>query len=327
VTATEHSATGAEAPPRRTVSVVVVSYNVADWIVECLASLPAAATAHDLDVVVVDNASSDGSVDAVTAAFPAARLLRNDVNVGFGRAVNQGAAVARGDYVLLANPDGRLLPGAIDALVAFAEANPGYVITGGRTVTPDGDLDPRSCWAAPSLWSLASSALMLSALRPRSRWDPESMGSFARDHARPVDIVSGCLMLVRLDDWRRLGGFDERFFVYGEDAELCLRAAAVTGRRCAITPDAVMVHAVSASSSTKPDKYDLLLAGRITLLHTRWPARRAALGARLIAGGVALRAVLERLGVTAGRDTQWREVWRRRARWRHGFPSVAEQRG
>ncbi len=82
--------------------------------------------------------------------------------------------------------------------------------------------------------------------------------------------MTGCLLLVRLADWRALGGFDERFFMYGEDAELCLRAAAETGRGCAVTPDATMIHAVGASSATRPDKHEMLLAGRITLVRTHW---------------------------------------------------------
>ncbi len=306
-----------------TVSVVVVSYNVKDWIVRCLGSL-AASTSHDLDLIVVDNASHDGSADAVEAAFPEATVVRNDHNLGFGRAVNQCAELAKGDYLLLLNPDGYVEPGSLDALVDFAQRNPRYVIVGGRTISPEGDLDPRSCWAAPTLWSLASSALMLSTLRPRSTlFDPEAMGDFGRDHPRPVDIVTGCLLLVRLADWRALGGFDERFFMYGEDAELCLRAAAETGRQCAVTPDATMVHAVGASSATRPDKHELLLAGRITLVRTHWGPVRGRAGAALLVGGVGVRAALERTGLggrIGGRDTDWAEVWRRRGRWSRGFP-------
>lgn len=303
------------------VSVVIVSYNTREWLATCLGSLPGACEETTYEVIVVDNASRDGSADAVAEEFPEARLVRNEENVGFGRAVNQGAALARGAYVLLLNPDGYLAPRAVDALVRFARENPRYIIVGGRTVTPSGELDPRSCWAAPSLWSLLCSATLLSTLRPGSRWfDPESMGYFRRDHARPVDIVTGCLLLVSVADWRALGGFDERYFVYGEDADLCLRATARTGRQCAITPDAVMVHAVGASSATRPDKLELLLRGRVTLARTHLRGWRGRLGAALIVAGVWVRSALERLGV--GKETNWREVWRRRQRWRAGYPPV-----
>jgi GT2 family glycosyltransferase/acetyltransferase-like isoleucine patch superfamily enzyme len=303
------------------VSVVVVSYNTRDWLLRCLGSLPEASS-HELDVVVVDNASADGSADAVAETFPTVRLVRNADNAGFARAVNQGAALARGDRLLLLNPDGYLEPGAVDALVAFADAHPEYVICGGRTVTPAGELDPRSCWGAPTLWSLLCSALMLSTLRPGSRvFDPEALGGFRRDRPRPVDIVTGCLLLVSTADWTDLGGFDERYFVYGEDADLCLRAAATTGRRCAITPDAVMVHAVGASSATPPDKRELLLRGRITVVRTHLGRGRGRLGGALIVAGVLARATLERAG--AGRDAGWGEVWRRRRRWWRGYPPAA----
>lgn len=311
---------GSHRDGRLVISVVVISYNTRTWLLRCLEALPAA-TRHDLDVIVVDNGSSDGSADAVAATFPDVQLIRNHENAGFARAVNAGAARARGDYLLLLNPDGYLVPGSIDALVGFARANPQYVICGGLTLTPDGDLDPRSCWAAPTLWSLASSALLLSALWPRSRWfDPEAMGGYGRDEPRAVDIVAGCLMVLALDDWQRLGGFDERYFVYGEDADLCLRASAATGRACAITPDAAMVHAGAESSATRPDKCELLLRGRVTLVRTHLPGWRARVGAALIVAGVAVRAAVERSRLASG--AQWSEVWARRRRWWRGYPGA-----
>jgi hypothetical protein len=314
---------GAETTTNEGISVVVVSYNTRDWILRCLGSM-AAATTRPLQVIVVDNASHDGSADAVAEAFPQVDLVRNAANEGFARAVNRGAARATGRWLALVNPDGYLEPGALDALVDFAVAHPEHVIVGGRTITPDGDLDPRSCWAAPSLWSLFCSTAMLSTARPGStRFDPEAMGDYGRDEVRPVDIVTGCLLLIDRSDWDELGGFDERYFVYGEDADLCLRAVETTGRGCAVTPDAVMVHAVGESSSSGPAKKQLVLAGRITLLRTHWSRPRALLGTALIVGGVGLRATAERSGRTGGRDAGWAEVWERRAQWRRGFPAAA----
>ena len=307
------------------VSVVIISYNTRDWMDKCLSSIAAAATGNRVEVIVVDNASKDGSADHVAARHPEVQLIRNTVNVGFGRAVNQGAKYARGEFVMLLNPDGLLHAGAIDKLVAFSRANPQYIIVGGRTVDEHGHMDPRSCWVAPSLWSLLCSATLLSTLRPGSAlFDPESMGEFQRDRARPVDIVTGCLLMASLADWRKLGGFDERYFVYGEDADLCLRATAQTGRACAITPDAVMVHAVGASSASRPDKLELLLKGRVALARGHLRGWKGPVGAGLIVWGVWLRALLERLGLS--KQTNWREVWRRRERWREGYqPIAAEQ--
>lgn len=303
------------------VSVVIISYNTRDWLGTCLSSIPQASTSRNVEVIVVDNASKDGSADEVAKSFPSVRLERNSANAGFARAVNQGAALAKGRYVLLLNPDGYLQPGAIDRLVEFAESNPRYIIVGGRTLTPAGEVDPRSCWAAPSLWSLACSTLLLSAALPRSRlFDPEAMGGYKRDHAREVDVVTGCLFLMSRDDWRSLGGLDEKYFVYGEDADLCLRAKRATGRVCAITPDAVMIHAVGASSATRAAKLELLLKGRIALVQTHFPGWKNPVGRGLIVAGVRVRALLETLGVN--RQTSWREVWQRRAHWQDGYPPV-----
>jgi GT2 family glycosyltransferase len=305
----------------RSVGVVIVSYNTREWLAQCLGALPHAARRHDIDVVVVDNASADGSADMVAREFPSVRLIRNEANVGFARAVNRGAAVANGEYLLLLNPDGYLEPGAIDNLVTFAEANPDYIVCGGRTVSPAGDLDPGSCWAAPTLWSLLCQALMLSTLRPGSTlFNPELMGNFARDEARPVDIVTGCLLLIARADWQALGGLDERYFVYGEDADLCFRAAA-RGRRCAITPDAVMVHVGGASSGTTPAKQELLLAATITLVRSHWPGLRGRVGQMLVVGGVLVRAIVARIG--AHRGAHWREIWRRRRNWWQGYPTMS----
>lgn len=299
------------------VTVVIVSYNTEDWLATCLRSLEDACSRHTIEVIVVDNASHDGSANVAATTYPSVRLLQNATNVGFGRAVNLGATSARGRYLVLLNPDGRLAPGAIDALVDFAEANPDHVIVGGTTITPEGQPDPRSCWGAPTLWSLFCSATLLSTLRPRSRFDPESLGWYKRDRPQVVDIVSGCLMLVRIEDWRYLDGFDERYFLYGEDADLCLRASEATGRTCAVTPDAVMVHAVSASSASAIHKKVFLLRGRITVARTHLDGWRGRVGPMLIVMGVAIRAMLEGLGVK--RRAGWREAWARRADWRHGY--------
>lgn len=300
---------------RASVSVVIVSYNSGRWLPGCLESL---IDGSILEVIVVDNGSTDGSADIVADSWPDVRLVRNTANVGFAAAVNQGSVLAAGRYLLMVNPDGYVQPGAVDELMRFIESDGNHVIVGGRTITTTGDLDPRSCWAAPTLWGLFCSAIVLStATRGHWLFDPEAMGRYGRDEPRTVDIVSGCLLMIAIADWRRLGGFDERYFVYGEDADLCLRATALTGRRCAITPDAVMTHVGGASSATTADKHELVLRGRITVVRRHIRGRRGAVGARLIVIGVGVRAVLEGAGL--GRDTNWSQVWRRRRRWRDGY--------
>jgi GT2 family glycosyltransferase len=162
---------------------------------------------------------------------------------------------------------------------------------------------------------------MLSSAFKRSRlFDPESLGSWQRDSVREVDIVTGCLLLARRSLWDRLRGFDERFFMYGEDADLALRVADL-GLRNVITPDAVVTHEIGVSSKSRPDKLVLLLAGKTTLLRKHWRGLRRTIGIRLLWAGVAVRAAAGAVaGTGPGREASaWREVWRERTTWLRGY--------
>jgi GT2 family glycosyltransferase len=298
------------------VAVLIVSYNTERELVRCLESLRAQRRSVTQQVVVVDNASSDGSVAAVRERFGEVELVASPENLGFARGVNLAATRADADFLLLLNPDTVVLDHAVDELVAFARAHPGHGLYGGRTVRPDGALEPSSCWALPTLWSTLMFVTGLSSLARGSRWlDPESMGGWARDTVREVDVVTGCLMLVPRAAWDQLGGFDERYFMYGEDADLALRARAA-GLRPIVCPDAVVVHEVGRASAHRADKLLLLFRGKATLMRCHWRGPRRALGLALLAGGVAARALL-------ARDAAWATLWRQRRTWLRGFPAPA----
>jgi GT2 family glycosyltransferase len=303
-------------------SVLVVTYRCRDAARDCLASLAAQETPLDVEVVVVDNDSRDGTVELIRDEFPHVRLLALDENVGFAAGVNLAAEEAVGEFLLLLNPDTVVHDGALDALVGFARAHPEHGLYGGRTLDPDGTVNPGSCWGPPSLWSLACFAGMLNvAFRGSRVFDPESLGGWQRDSVREVGVVTGCLLLARRDVWRDLGGFDTRFFMYGEDADLSLRARA-RGFRPAITPDAVVTHEIGVSSASRPDKISLLLRGKVTLLRKHWSPARARIGVGLITAGVGLRALLARL--RGGRHASaWRDVWADRGGWLEGYGEAA----
>jgi N-acetylglucosaminyl-diphospho-decaprenol L-rhamnosyltransferase len=275
-------------------------------------------------VVVVDNASSDGTAEMIREEFPAVRLIALDRNLGFAGGVNVAADSADGEHVLLLNPDTIVHEGAVASLVAFARANPKHGLYGGRTLWPDGRVCEGSCWGQPSLWSLFCFATMLNSAFKRSRlFDPESLGGWERDTVREVGIVTGCLLLAPREVWRRLNGFDERFFMYGEDADLSTRAWAA-GYRPAITPDSVITHEVGVSSESRPDKLILLMRGKATLLRKHWRPLRRELGIRLLLAGVGVRALAPTAlrGRNGGQPSAWREVWRRRRDWVDGYPAA-----
>ena len=206
------------------------------------------------EVVVVDNASDAPTREVLARWSDRALVHLSEENLGFGRACNLSVTMTDADRIVLLNPDAVVLPGAIDALMGALDEYPGAGIVGGRTLRPDGSVDPSSCWGGPTLWSWFCFAVGLSTAFPRSRLlDPESLGAWQRDSASEVEIVTGCLLAAERTTWEKLDGFDERFFMYGEDADLSMRARSL-GWRPRITPDAVVIHAVGASSRNKAHK-------------------------------------------------------------------------
>ena len=302
-------------------SILIVSYRNPELTRACLESVYAQVRDCSFEVVVVDNASPDGTPDMIAAAFPDVRLIRSERNLGFARANNVAAEAARGEYLLLLNPDTIVLEGAVDGLFRFAREQPPGLY-GGRTLRPDGELDPSSCWGAQTLWSTICFATGLStAFRRNPILDPESMGRWDRDSVRDVGTVTGCLLMVPRPAWQRLGGFDERFFMYGEDADLAVRARAA-GLPVRITPDATIIHVVGASSPTSGGKAGMVLKSRATMMHQHWSAPARAAGLACLLAGVALRAAGGRL-LGRGRDDGWRAAWVNRKDWARGYPAAA----
>lgn len=304
------------------VDVVIVSYNGAAWLERCLrALLDEAPAAVATRVVVVDNGSQDETQQVLDAWSSRVSVDRAGTNLGFGRAVNRGAAQGSAPVVVLLNPDAVVQPGCVDALLRALQEHPRAGLVGGRTLRPDGSLDPSSCWGRPTLWSWFCAATGLTALFRRTRiFDPESLGDWQRDTPREVDIVTGCLLAVPRPVWEELGGFDERYFMYGEDADLSLRARR-RGYAPRITPDAVAVHANGASSPRRAHKLRLLMTGKASLARLTWGPVRARAGLLLLAAGVAVRAGAERL---RGRSEPWGPLaadWT----WLRGWPTEEDR--
>lgn len=304
-----------------TLSIVLVSYNAVDELARTLAAVTGpAAPSVPHEILLTDNGSADGAADVAEAVLGPAAVRRLGRNTGFGFAVNRTVERARGDYVLLLNSDARPKPGALDALLDHLRVRPGDGIVGGRSVNPKGGLEPRSCFGRITAWSLTCSALGLSSIARHNRWlAPESLGDWQRDDVRHVDVISGGFLLTTRKLWDRLHGFDETYVIYGEDQDLCLRAAKL-GFRPSITPDAEVVHAVGASSSNKVDRDVLVLTGRATIVRQHLGASRG-YGLFALRFGIALRSVAERVLRRPGR---WSEVWRRRAEWADGWQPGAE---
>jgi GT2 family glycosyltransferase len=232
-----------EVAARAAVSIVIVSWNTRDLLAKCLATLravPGSPTLVDglpADVVVVDNASRDGSPEMVRERFPWVRLIANRDNLGFARANNQVLPGCRKPYVLLLNPDTEVAPGAIRTLVEFLESQPDAGAAGARLLDPDGRLQ-ESCHPEPTLGRELWSLLHLDGLVPWARY---CMSEWSPNVPRQVEVVQGACLLLRraaLDD---VGPLDEQYFMYSEEVDLCRRLR-LNGWRIFWVPRAAVVH-------------------------------------------------------------------------------------
>jgi N-acetylglucosaminyl-diphospho-decaprenol L-rhamnosyltransferase len=309
-------------PSNSLVSVLIVSFNTKALTLACLHSV-LHETKVNTEVIVVDNASHDGSADAIEEQYPEIKLIRSSTNTGFGPANNVAAKHSKSDYVLLLNSDTVVLDAAIDRLVAFAKVHPEAMIWGGRTLFEDRSLNPSSCWRHMSLWSLFCHATGLTSIFKKSDiFNPEAYGSWPRDSQREVDFVSGCFLLTTRAMWERLEGFDERFFMYAEEADLCKRATYL-GARPMVTPEATIIHYGGKSEKAREDKLIKLFAGRMTFALKHWSPLRVKCAQWLMVLHCGLRSFAELAGYrvkSAGSSSMpWFGVMRQRARWMNGY--------
>jgi len=296
-----------------TVSIIIVNYYTSDFVRTCVRSIGDTIGTVDHEILVVDNSGTDGVTEAVGSA---ATVIGPGRNLGFGAACNLAAEQATGAFILLINPDVVVLPGAIQGALACAADHPDAGIVGARTVQPDGSLNPGSCWRMMSSWSLVCRVAALDRLFPHNPWlNREGYGGWRRGDERPVEVVTGCFMLIERTLWRRLGGFDTRFFVYGEDADLCLRAAQF-GYRPRLTPEATVIHTGGSSEPVKAGKMTRLLTAKLQLVDKHVAPPTASLQRLLLLAWPYSRYLACRGGRALGLRRLdpavacWRSVWR-----------------
>jgi GT2 family glycosyltransferase len=270
--------------PAPRVAAVVVSFEAKETLLASLRSLRAHVSLP-LEIVVVDNASADGSADAVRAAHPEALVLANADNLGFARACNQGWRACRAPLVLFLNPDAEVTPAAVETLVGLLESRAEVGAAGPRTRGPDGTIQVST---GPDLTLLAERRqrrLVLGAARRDARALAEAEALHSREHE--AAWVSGSCLLARRTALEAVGGFDERFFLYEEDADLCRRLRGA-GWRVVFTPAAEVRHHLGRSMAKSPRRARLEYH-RSHLLYYRThngPASQAVLRLLLLARGL-----------------------------------------
>ncbi|MCB9008863.1 MAG: glycosyltransferase family 2 protein [Ardenticatenaceae bacterium] len=241
-----------------TLSIVIVNYNTRQLLDDCLASIFAAEEpTGGLEIIVVDNASSDGSQAMVREKYPLVQLIASEVNRGFSAANNLGVAVANGRTILFLNSDTRVAPNALAEPAAYLLANPGVGALTVRLVYPSGERDPDNHRGFPTPWNAICHFSGLSKIfpaNPRFNGYFQSYADMSQTH--PVDVIAGSYMLMPMALCRELGGWDETYFFYGEDIDFCYRIRQA-GYQIIYYPHVEVLHYKGASSGLRKESAEI----------------------------------------------------------------------
>lgn len=266
-------------------SVIIVSYNAKDYLLNCLKSidLNLPAGRQDCEIIVVDNASSDKSVDEIKKNFPHVKIIENKENLGFAKANNQGIRQAQGRYVLLLNPDTKILDNALLKMISWMDKNPKVSVSTCRLLNEDGSIQPTGGFF-PTLPKLFAWQLFLDDILPLKSYHPKKQ---FYDKEKELDWVTGAFFLFRKEIIDKVGLFDEKFFMYAEELEYCYRIKKA-GFKVFFTPRASIIHYGFKSGS-----YDKALIAEYESLKyfykKHYPAYKAILARIILKFGALLR--------------------------------------
>ena len=238
------------------ISIVIVNYNVKEHITNLLHSVRQAKKGLNLQIIVIDNASSDGSQDFIQRHFPEVSYVRNEENLGFGKANNQGIARAKGTYTLLLNPDTLLEEDTLVTLKRYMDEHPQTGLSGCKILNPDGSYSYDGRRSMPTLLSTFWKITGLTSLFPKNRvFGQYYMGWLDENERSQVPVISGAFMFWRTDLLQQLGGFDERYFMYFEDTDLCYRVNHETDYVIEYIPDTYIIHFKGESTDKSNSSY------------------------------------------------------------------------
>ncbi|MHC5023880.1 MAG: glycosyltransferase family 2 protein [Planctomycetota bacterium] len=252
-------------------SIIIVNWNTRALLQACLESVADGLEGLDAEIIVVDNASSDGSPEMVAAGYPSVRLVRNERNAGFAAANNQAIAIARGRHLLLLNSDTVVRGEVLPQMVRYADTHQDVGALGCRVLNPDGSLQ-RTCFRDPSPGRLLAAALGLHHVPLLGRLGDERLRHWRRDDERDVDVVTGCCLLARRAAVEAVGPLDDQFFFYGEETDWCIRLRRA-GWAVRFAPVGEIIHHGGASAVRLDARRDMLLAEAIVRLNRKHGGR------------------------------------------------------
>ncbi len=262
-------------------SIIVVNWNTKQLLKECLGSVCANAPESAFEVLVVDNASADGSADMVEAEFPEFMLIRNSTNRGFAAANNQAMEVARGEYILLLNSDTVVHGRVLEESLRYLRGHRDVGAMGCRVLNTDGTVQ-LTCSEFPSLLNQVLQASGLWRLPWPRFFGKYLMTDWQRDTERDVEVVTGCYLLTKRNVIDQVGMLDERFFFFGEETDWCLRMR-LAGWKLRLAPVGTITHHGSASARKLNFQRDVMLSGSKVKLHLKHFGKGPAVAVWLVA--------------------------------------------
>lgn len=306
------------------VDIILVSYNTVDYTVRAIESVFEQTKETDVNLIVVDNNSSDDSVVKIRKQFPDIEIIETGENLGFAGGVNVGAKAGKAEYVLLLNPDTVILEGAIDKLVTFAKAHPKSGVWGGVTLNNDLSLNPNNARARISFKTLFFSATGLSKIfRSSCYFNYDNYGCWDRLSERDVDVITGCFFLTPRSLWESLQGLDATFFMYAEEADYCIRAIDA-GYQPRVTPDARIIHHGGVSEVNLSGKMIKLLKGKAHFIKKHEPSWKQPIYNGLLLTHVLNKYLSSGLKAVLKKDTkpvheEWKKIFSQRQAWMAGY--------
>ncbi len=289
------------------ISAIIISWNTRDLLLACLESI--SSTIHaEQEIIVVDNASQDGSAAAALSQYPSIQLIQNTVNRGYAPANNQAIQISRGDFLLLINADAEILPGAVDQMLAFMETHPKCGVIGPRLLNSDRTLQQWTAGSLPSLWTALQHFLFLDRILPDRG---QTRGLYLRRDVRDVrrvDWVSSACFLIRTQALREVGGkLDDTYFAYMEDVALCEKMKKA-GWETWYLPSANVIHHMGQSTKRQTGKVspNSIRSFHLYFLH-RWgtTSTRILQGIELL--GYSLRVIIYGMGALILRRPKWHQ--------------------
>jgi len=272
-------------------SIIVVNYNTKGLLRSCLASIFEQTWRIALEVFVVDNGSTDGSLEVLAHEFGEVQLIANSVNKGFAAANNQGIKKAAGEYILLLNSDTEILNDAISKTLAFMKQHPEASIAGCKLLNKDGTLQP-SCRSFPSVWNLFTESFFLYSVFKKIRlFGQYYMTHFDHESIRQVDVVMGAFMLIRREVFTAIGLLDENYFMYAEETDFCYRARQADYKTF-FFPGAFIIHLGGGSTFDNQKQFEQLHSALLLFLHKHFTGIRLGAAVGLKKLGVALRVAI-----------------------------------